>query len=201
VAHFFHTRKLSMLLLALLLAYAASPAVAAWRLGRAVKARDAPTIESMVDWVSLRANIKRTLASHVANDANGATSGHLSKAIKGTLGALAVDGIVAAAITPRTLAGVLAGRNLLDDVGLTQARRGRSPESASDHDGQVGSDGDPNNSHPWGPRRLRWAFFETPTRFRIEMVHPKLPGRRIISVLALQGISWQLVDVYTVVSS
>jgi Protein of unknown function (DUF2939) len=197
-------RKLLIPLLLVLLAYAAWPVVSAWQLGRAVKARDVQAIASMVDWVILRTNIKQTLTAHLAIAANSAAAGHLTKAINGTLGSLAVDGIIEAAITPRTLAGVLAGRSLLDDVGLTETRRGKSPEGVSERDGEAGPNGDPNthpNTHPWGPRRLRWAYFETPTRFRIEMVHPKLPGKRIISVLALQGISWRLVDVYTLASS
>jgi hypothetical protein len=47
------------------------------------------------------------------------------------------------------------------------------------------------------PRRLRWAFFETPTRFRLEAIHPRLPGQRIVATLALTGGSWKLVDVQT----
>ena len=43
---------------------------------------------------------------------------------------------------------------------------------------------------------LRWAFFETPTRFRIEVSDRREPAKRVVSVLALQGLSWKLVDVY-----
>jgi len=44
-------------------------------------------------------------------------------------------------------------------------------------------------------RRLRWAFFESPTRFRIEATAQTDPTKRVVSVLALQGGSWKLVEV------
>jgi hypothetical protein len=43
---------------------------------------------------------------------------------------------------------------------------------------------------------LRWAFFESPTRFRIEIADAKEPARRVVSVFELQAFSWRLVDVY-----
>jgi hypothetical protein len=46
------------------------------------------------------------------------------------------------------------------------------------------------------PRRLRWAFFEAPTRFRIEVADRTEPGKRVVSIFALQGTSWKLVDVF-----
>ena len=52
------------------------------------------------------------------------------------------------------------------------------------------------NSDPLSPRRLRWDFFETPTRFRIEVADRQESGKRVVSVFALQGASWKLVDVY-----
>ena len=59
----------------------------------------------------------------------------------------------------------------------------------------VGNDSDPVPD-VLSPRRLRWAFFETPTRFRIEVSDRREPAKRVVSVLALQGLSWKLVDVY-----
>jgi hypothetical protein len=43
---------------------------------------------------------------------------------------------------------------------------------------------------------VRWAFFETPTRYRIEAVARNDPTQRLVFILALQGASWKLVDVY-----
>ena len=45
------------------------------------------------------------------------------------------------------------------------------------------------------PRRLRWAFFDSPTRFRIEATHPRLPDARIVSLFAPHGWRWKLIDV------
>jgi hypothetical protein len=92
--------------------------------------------------------------------------------------------VIDAAVTPRTLARVLAGR--LDAVEMAR-------------DATVGSEGAGDaeaSNDPLSPRRLRWAFFESPARFRIEVADRTEPGKRVVSIFALQGASWKLVDVY-----
>ena len=44
--------------------------------------------------------------------------------------------------------------------------------------------------------RIDAGSFETPARFRIEVADRREPGKRVVSILALQGASWKLVDVY-----
>jgi hypothetical protein len=171
----------------LLVAYAAWPAAAAWQLRTAVKARDLAGIESRVDWPTLRANIKQTVDANLTDESRNEGSGTFTKALKRALGPMVTDRIIDAAVTPRTLASVLAGRNLLDEIGLTGTRKGETPESMPERDAEA---------DPLAPRRLRWAFFESPTRFRIESADPRLPGKRVVPILALQGLSWRLVDVY-----
>jgi hypothetical protein len=172
-------RRLLLLLAALLIAYAAWPTWSAWQLRAAVKARDLASIEPRVDWPALRANLKQTLGASLRDE--NADAGAVTKAIKRTLGTLVADTVVDAAVTPSTLAHVLAGRVLMSEVVRSVPGRGQQ---------------DADEADPLSPRRLRWAFFESPTRFRIEMADSKEPRRRVVSVLELQGVAWKLVDVY-----
>ena len=188
-------RKLLIHPALLILAYAAWPVAAAWQLRTAVKARDHAAIESKVDWATLRANLKQTVRTNLTDETKNAGDGLFTRALKRTVGPAVADRVIDAAITPRTLASVMAGRSLLDEAGLS--RKGDAPVPASAPASADDADADPA-ADPLAPRRLRWAFFESPTRFRIEAVDRKLPGKRVVSILALQGLSWKLVDVYYV---
>ncbi len=177
-------RKLLILPLPLLaFAYLAWPAWSAWQLRTAVKARDLAAIEARVDWPLLRANLKQTIRANLTDETKD-SGGVIRRTLKRTVGPFVADRVVEAAVTPRTLARVLAGR------ALVEARKAEpTPGTPADTDDVVPED-------PLSPRRLRWAFFETPTRFRIETTDSKLPGKRIVSILALQGTAWRLVDVF-----
>jgi hypothetical protein len=171
-------------LVALALGYAAWPVWSALQLRAAVKARDIPGIEQRVDWTQLRANLKRTIAANLQDETKSRDAGILSKTFKRTLGPIVANRVIDVAVTPRTLARVLAGR--LDTVVLT-----RDATAGGESAGQSEAAAD-----PLSPRRLRWAFLESPTRFRIEVADRKEPGKRIVSIFALQGTSWRLVDVF-----
>lgn len=183
-------RKLGLVAILLVpLAYAAWPAWAAWQLRAAVKARDLPAIESKVDWPTLRANLKRTVGDSLRDDSRAPDAGAISKAIKRTLGPMVADRLIDFAVTPANLARVLAGRAMLQE-------RKREASGAAAPAGSAKEAEEAAASDPLAPRRLRWAFFESPTRFRIEVVDRYDPSRRVVSVLELQGISWKLVEVY-----
>jgi hypothetical protein len=183
-------RKLLILPLLLIpLAYTAWPAWSAWQLRAAVKARDLAAIERKVDWGTLRANLKRTIATNLKDDSKAPGAGFLTKAFRRTLGPFVTDTLIDAAVRPRTLAHVLAGRLLTSEI-----KREVSGGDASSADPSEAEE--IANSDPLSPRRLRWAFFETPTRFRIEVADRLEPGKRVVSIFALQGASWKLVDVY-----
>ena len=98
------------------LAYAAWPAWSAWQLRAAVKARDMAAIERKVDWTTLRANLKRTIAANLKDDSKSPGAGFFTKAFKRTLGPLVTDTLIDAAVRPRTLAHVLAGRLLPSEI-------------------------------------------------------------------------------------
>jgi hypothetical protein len=178
-------RKLLLLLIAIALAYTAWPIWAAWQLRAAVKARDLAGIESRVDWPTLRANLKQTVGAQLKS--NGNSDAGKIKALRDSVGGFLAERVIDAAVTPQTLVHVLTGRVLLKEIGRgTSAQRPAPPKDGAS----------PGPSDPLAPRRLRWAFFETPTRFRIEMADTKEPQRRVVSVLELQGSGWKLVDVY-----
>ena len=186
-------RKLLLIPLALFVAYFAWPATAAWQLRSAVKARDIPAIEAQVDWKTLRANIKQTVGGSLKEASENPERGIFTKALLRALAPVAADAVIDLAVTPQTLSSVLAGRSLLGEVGLLKSRDA-TPAAPVDANDETAND-------PLSPRRLRWAFFESPTRFRLESVDPRMPGKRVVSILALQGTSWKLVDVYYVTTA
>jgi hypothetical protein len=181
-------RKLLILPFVLVaLAYAAWPAWSAWQLRAAVKARDLPAIERKVDWPVLRANLKQTVGARIADKSQGPDVGTFTKALLRTLGSTVADVVIDTAVTPRTLAHILAGRFMLSE--FTPDKTDKTPPTDKEVEEAAASD-------PLAPRRLRWAFFESPRRFRIEVADVKEPHRRVVSVLELQGLAWKLVDVY-----
>jgi hypothetical protein len=181
-------RKVLIAPLVILLAYLAWPLTAAWQLRAAVKANDLPAIESKVDWTTLRTNLKQTIGSNLKDKSTDPQRGLLTRVLIGALGPPTAGAVIDLTVTPLTLGKVLAGRSLLDDLGMTR-KRDPAPSTDADADEEAIAD-------PLAPRRLRWAFFESPTRFRIEAVDLQMPGKRVVSILALQGTSWKLVDVY-----
>jgi Protein of unknown function (DUF2939) len=173
-------RKLLILPIVLaMVSFAAWPVWSAWRLRAAIKARDLAGIESRVDWPTLRSNLKQTVAAYLEDQS---PDGGLLSTVKRTLVPFAATQMVEFAVTPRTLALVLAG-----DLAGSATKSTNTVES----DAAVDAINDQLSL-----RRLRWAFFETPSRFRIEATAQTDPTRRVVSIVALQGGTWRLVDVY-----
>jgi hypothetical protein len=170
-----------------MLAYLAWPLAVAWQLRVAVKANDVATIESKVDWTTLRANLKQTVGSNLKEKSTDPQRGLVTRVLIGTLGPAAAGAVIDFTVTPLTLGKVLAGRSLLDDLGMTR-QRDAGASSAEDNPA------DNPAADPLAPRRLR----ESPTRFKLESIDPKMPGKRVVSILALQGVRWKLIDVYYV---
>jgi hypothetical protein len=166
---------------ALLLIYISGPMWAGWHLRQAMRNRDTVSLAARVDFPTLRKAMKPRLAAALREDADksGVVGGLLKRAIGGTISDAAVETFV----TPGNLARILAGRAFV----LERFPGTAQPPPPSD------DTEDPDDPVP--PRRIRWAFFESLTRFRVESVHPKLSNARIVSTLALQGLSWRLVDV------
>ena len=170
------------LLLVACLAYLAGPLWAGWQLRQAIRTRDVAAMERRVDWPLLRANLKPRIAGAIKDDAD--TSGVIGSLLKRALGSVLSNSAVDAFVTPYNLSRLLAGRAFMLE---RRTGGGKAPEPVDD------TAEDPDDPVP--PKRLRWAFFESPTRFRVEAVNPNLPNSRIVSILALQGLSWKLVDI------
>jgi hypothetical protein len=173
-------RKLLILPIVLaMVLYAAWPVWSAWHLRAAIKARNLAGIESHVDWPTLRSNLKQTVAVYLEDQS---PDGGLLSTVKRALVPFAATQMVEFAVTPRTLALVLAG-----DL----AGSATKPTNTVESDAAVDAINDQLSL-----RRLHWAFFETPSRFRIEATAQTDPTRRVVSIVALQGGTWKLVDVY-----
>jgi hypothetical protein len=174
-------KKLITLPILLFVLYLAGPVWAAWDLRAALKARDVPRLEALVDWAALRANLKPRLADAVR--ANADQSGVVGGAVKRALAGSVLDRTVDLTVTPATLARLLAGREFVLN---RTAKASGPPPATADPD-------DPDDPVP--PRRLRWAFFESLNVFRIEATNPRLPGGRLIARLGRDGLTWRLVDI------
>lgn len=184
----FTTKKTAFGAAALLaLLYVAGPLWAGWSLRQAMRARDIATLEARVDWTTLRANIKPRLAQAIRDSAD--TSGTVGGILKRAVGSAVSDAAVETMVTPANLSRLLAGREfaLKRFPGMTKPAPDKAP-APSEGDPEVPDD-------PMPTRRLRWAFFESPTRFRVEAVQPRLPDSRVVAILGLQGFGWKLIDV------
>jgi hypothetical protein len=162
-----------------IVSYAAWPAWSAWQLRAAIKARDLAGIESRVDWTILRGNLKQKFAVYLEGEN---PDGGVLNTVKRMLVPIAASQVIEIAVTPRTLALVLAGAaSATNPIAPSRVESDAAVDAISDQ---------------LSLRRLRWAFFETPTRFRIEATAQTDPTKRVVSVFAVQGGSWKLVDVY-----
>jgi Protein of unknown function (DUF2939) len=186
-------KRIVALSIALILLFLAWPLWSGWQLRQAMRARDVATLEARVDWPTLRTNLKPRIATAIEQDAD--QSGKIGGMLKRALGGIVADKGVDYLVTPKTLARVLAGREFIT------ARSKRDPAAPPQSDKQPAPKVDPSLADPEDPddpippRRLRWAFFDSPTRFRIEATHPRIPNGRIVAILGQQGFSWKLVDV------
>jgi len=100
-------KRIALVFLVLIAAYAAYPYLALYRLGSALHARDLDAVESMVDWQRLRQGVKddvnAALAAKVRPDQGDAFAA-FGVALVGKLAGPVVD----AAVTPASLAAVAA---------------------------------------------------------------------------------------------
>lgn len=189
-------KRIVGLVVVLALAYLAWPLLSAWQLRSAVKSRDLASLETRVDWATLRTNLKPRLANAVRENADASTG--VTGVLKRAVGAAVVERGVDYIVTPKNLARLLAGREFV----LARTKEAPQPQKPQQNDPGAPPDQDADDPQdPMPPKRLRWAFFETPTRFRFEAEHPRVPGSRIVTILALSGATWKLVDIDLVAKS
>jgi Protein of unknown function (DUF2939) len=187
--------KLIAGVVALALLFLAWPLWSAWQLHRAMKTRDIASLEARVDWATLRANMKPRITQAIED--NAANSGSITGALKRAISGVVADKGVDLLVTPQTLGRLLAGREFVasklkrDPKDETSPAPKQTPPAAPDDEEIEGEDPE----DPMPPRRLRWAFFESFGRFRIEAIHPRLKNGRMVAILGQQGFGWKLIDV------
>jgi Protein of unknown function (DUF2939) len=171
------------------------PLWSAWQLHRAMKTRDIASLETRVDWPTLRANMKPRITQAIED--NAADSGSISGALKRAISGVVADKGVDLLVTPQTLGRILAGREFVanklkkDPKEVPPPAPKRTAPATPDDEDIEGEDPE----DPMPPRRLRWAFFESYDRFRIEAIHPRLKNGRMVAILGQQGLGWKLIDV------
>lgn len=128
-------------------AYAAYPYVTLYRIGHAIRGGDARTLETLVDWPSVREGIKEDICDYVVDDPGSKAGNSLPP-----FGASFMRGIASSSIdrtvTPQALAA--AGSN-----GAAHAKQPAAEMRGADV-------------------HVEWAFFDSPTTFQVDL---KAPGQ------------------------
>jgi hypothetical protein len=167
------------------LGYAAYPLLTAWSIREAIRAGDAGYLGAKVEWESVRASMRQSLAAAAldspaaqAGDARGGRAGPaLWRRFRAYFAARAVNRIVDAYVTPAGFSQLFSYRKLYRDhvVGEEEA-----------------------TALPWHVRfarfwtRVKRAEFQTPARFEIEMADRDNPSRHYIGLFELRGLEWKL---------
>jgi len=182
-----------LLLCAILLAaiaglYAASPFRAAWVLREAIREGDRATIERKVEWDSVRASLKASLAQHTQLLQEGTAAGAeirptVWQRVKSAMGATMLDRFIETYVTPDGLPKLYSYRKLWnekvkgapDEGQLTLAERFVRLSA-----------------------RVKRIGFRSLGRVEIEVADRNVPERRYVSQMELAGIEWKLVSVRVV---
>jgi hypothetical protein len=151
------------------------PLWSALQLRQAVRYGDSTTLAARVDFDQLRANLKATIAGNLKADDSG---NWLRRRATQSLGPFLAARTIDVMVTPTLLAFFLKRHMQANDAANQTA-----PADGDDPD-------------PLSPRRLRWAFFDSPTKFRIETADRDKPGRRLVAILSWQGFSWRLTNAF-----
>jgi hypothetical protein len=144
-------------------------------LAQAVQNADATTINGLVNWTQLRANLKAQLAETIQASSKTASARDPQNAGFGQLGnALAV-----------TLTGTLIDRMVTPEGLIRLVQRSGPPSQANNQNRRQGS--------IW--RNVRFAFFVSPVRFRLDLRGTTPQATAVTLFLDFTGTGWQLSDV------
>ena len=175
--------RLSLIAFVVATAYVASPFVAAWNLREAVKAGNVAAVQAKVQWDTVRASLKTSLAKHPELFAEATMAGEnvkptLWQRVKATFGVTMIDRFIESYVTPEGLPKLFqyrqAWRDTIsgDTAQLAQAPRLERMRQFYD--------------------RIRRAEFQTFSKVEIEMQDRKKPERRYVSTMELIGFDWKL---------
>jgi hypothetical protein len=154
--------SLLALILIPVVGYAAYPYITLYRLGVAMRAADAGTLETLVDWPSVREGIKEDVCDLVVDEPNGQQGTRLPP-----FGASFMRGIASSTIDQRvTPQAIVAAATATPDH-----RRDPAPRGADVH--------------------VNWAFFDSPTLFSVSLQAQGL-SEPIRLEMALRHGTWQV---------
>lgn len=153
--------------------YLAWPVTTAIQIQRALHGGDAESLERLVDWESLRADLKERYAIAPAQPARGRVRWGASEPAAGSLRA--------------TLAGMIIDRKITS-AGLVKALSPSVHRSAFARLVRYAV----GNPLGFRPRRLVEATLVTLSRFEIRLDDPEVAGRSLTAVLELDNRGWLL---------
>ena len=175
------TRLAIVLLVAL--AYAAWPFWSAWSLREAIKNGDTATIERRIEWDSVRATLRDSLARQAqllpeVNAVGEAVKPTMWQRVKTAFGQPMLDRFIESYVTPEGLPQLFSYRKT-----YREKMKGEPDEKTlAFHD---------RMQRFWS--RIHRAEFQSLTRVEIEMADKDNPGRRVVSTMELMGFEWKLV--------
>lgn len=172
-------------LVALLLcaAYVAYPFWSAWSLREAIKDGDTATIERRIEWDSVRATLRDSLAREAqfipeVNAAGEAIKPTLWQRVKATFGQPMLDRFIESYVTPEGLPQLFTYRKT-----YREKIKGEPDEKTLALHERM--------KRFWS--RVHRAEFQSLTRVEIEMADKDNPARRVVSTFQLTGLEWKLV--------
>jgi hypothetical protein len=165
--------------------YLGSPFIAAWRLRDAIRQSDVATIEQKVQWDTVRATLKASLARQAqlqpeVNAASAAVKPTLWQRIKTGFGATMLDRFIENYVTPEGLPQLFSYRKAWKE--------------------NVQGEPDEALTLPWHERfqrflqRVRRAEFQSLSRVVLEVEDKSTAERRYRSVFELIGLEWKLTE-------
>ncbi len=175
--------RLSLVAFVLATAYIASPFVAAWNLREAVKAGNVEAVQGRVQWDSVRASLKSSLAKHPELFAEATTAGEnvkptLWQRIKSSFGVTMVDRFIESYVTPEGLPKLFQYRQAWrENVSGDAATLAATPKLERMKDFYD---------------RIKRAEFQSLRRVEIEVQDRKNPERRYVSTMELIDYGWKL---------
>jgi Protein of unknown function (DUF2939) len=172
-----------LILMLTTMAYAASPLVAVFRLGEAIKAGDSAYLAGKIEWPLVRESLRRSLgpvAMGIPDPAAEGSSLTTWQRIKLRLGQGTVNRIVEAYVTPERLPQLFTlGHNYRRLKGQVEPPRtlANLPERVQ---------------QTWS--RIKRGVFISPALFEVEAEDRFNPERHYVGLLQLQGFEWRLVS-------
>lgn len=162
--------------------YAASPLIAAFRIGEAIKAGDSAYLADKIQWRTVRNSLRLSLGPVAMGIRDPDVDGSVSywQRFKLRLGQGTVDRMVGAYVTPERLPQLFTlGRSYRLARGYAEP-----PRTLANLPQRI--------AQTWS--RIKRGVFLSPTLFEIEAEDRFEPERHYVGVLQLQGSEWRLIS-------